>query len=100
MNSIECCEVCLKFAKETKNPQVRKAVIGLFPRFAGKIFYLHQLIHTAFSPKDFVNNYLNISVAFLLGILKKPGDIDRPKAFVALGEVAMVANLSHSFLNS
>ncbi|ELR11998.1 FRAP subfamily protein kinase, partial [Acanthamoeba castellanii str. Neff] len=69
------CEKVLQF-KDNKDKMVVNTVITLLPILAN------------FSPQQFNELLLKDAVAWLLTILEKKGDISKPEAFLALGQIA------------
>ncbi|KAI9736363.1 MAG: phosphatidylinositol kinase- protein kinase tor1 [Cirrosporium novae-zelandiae] len=67
------CEITLRL-KEHRDPKIRSQVVAMIPILA------------AYSPLDFVGNYLHKFMVYLQGLLKK--DKERNSAFIAVGKIA------------
>ena len=78
VNYQNVCDTVLK-QREHKEKIIRKTVITLLPRLAA-------LNCDSFVAKE----YLNISVTYLIGNIRK--DIEKQRCFIALGELAVVSN--------
>ena len=71
----DVCSIILK-NREHKNILVKRAVIALIPKLA------------KFNPESFKNTYLDISINYLLSILKSGSE--KSLAYIAVGQLAMV----------
>ena len=71
----ELCDTVLRY-RDSKEKVIRKLVVALLPRIA------------AINPDVFAKDYLNTCINYLVTVMKK--DIERQRAFLSLGEIAMV----------
>jgi hypothetical protein len=70
--------IWFNLSQDNRDKLIKRTVITLLPKLA------------AANPESFVNHYRHTCINHLLTVLRR-GDGDRPTAFIAVGEMALVS---------